>query len=255
MTEPRTTALRHAVGRLPQALGAAARLLAHRPWYPVAALGALLCALGWYGISGERYPARQLPYLASASIPGAALLVAAAVLLARHRADAAGDQETRRRIAEIHALLLEAADDLRDPGATAAGRPEAPAPPVALPGSTLYHRPSCRLVRGKPGAAAVDPALDGRGLSPCPVCLPGPGEDPGTADAAPAAPATPPPSPVPPPTPVPPKGVDRCPAPTSPSTSPSPGWRPAAPPPSPASAWWSATAPRASSTWPRARSR
>ncbi|MFD0428660.1 hypothetical protein ACFQ60_14135 [Streptomyces zhihengii] len=53
-------------------------------WGGIAAAvcGAVLCVLGWYGVSGERTAARQLPYLASATVPGAALLVAGAVLLA-----------------------------------------------------------------------------------------------------------------------------------------------------------------------------
>lgn len=48
-------------------------------WY-VAVLGVPLCVVGWYGVSGERLAARQLPYLASATVPGAALIVAGAVL-------------------------------------------------------------------------------------------------------------------------------------------------------------------------------
>ncbi|MGW3407516.1 hypothetical protein ACWDPI_39775, partial [Streptomyces zhihengii] len=53
-------------------------------WGGIAAAvcGAVLCVLGWYGVSGEPTAARQLPYLASATVPGAALLVAGAVLLA-----------------------------------------------------------------------------------------------------------------------------------------------------------------------------
>lgn len=48
-----------------------------------AACGAVLCVAGWYGVSGERFAARQIPYLASCTVPGAALIVAGAVLLAR----------------------------------------------------------------------------------------------------------------------------------------------------------------------------
>ncbi|MBM7173531.1 hypothetical protein JQK87_35130, partial [Streptomyces sp. G44] len=49
-------------------------------WAACAALagGAVLCVLGWYGVSGERFAERQLPYLASCTVPGAALIVAGA---------------------------------------------------------------------------------------------------------------------------------------------------------------------------------
>ena len=47
-----------------------------------AAVGAVLSVIGWYGVSGERFAERQIPYLASCTVPGAALLVAGAVLLA-----------------------------------------------------------------------------------------------------------------------------------------------------------------------------
>ncbi|WP_246235124.1 hypothetical protein [Streptomyces boluensis] len=134
------------------------------------ALGAALCVLGWYGISGERFTARQVPYLASCTLPGAALLVAGAVLLVggRHALATA-------RVEQLYALLVAA-----DPGA-----PEADAgvhAPVAssadllqVPGGTLYHRADCPLVVGKPAAVPADP--DGGGLTPCPVCEPGPPDD------------------------------------------------------------------------------
>ena len=37
----------------------------------LAGVGAVLCVLGWYQISGQPTVAQQLPYLASATIPGA----------------------------------------------------------------------------------------------------------------------------------------------------------------------------------------
>jgi len=58
-----------------------------RVWFGVivAAAGAALLFLGWYGVSGESSVAEQVPYLASASIPGAALLIVGAVFAARER--------------------------------------------------------------------------------------------------------------------------------------------------------------------------
>ncbi|MFE2430000.1 hypothetical protein ACFXJ5_25035 [Streptomyces sp. NPDC059373] len=128
-------------------------------WVAVAA-GAVLCVLGWYGISGERYVARQLPYLASSTIPGAALIVAGSVLVAA------------RQPREERAEADEAWSTGSEPSAPEPPGPVAVStdPPVRVPGGKLYHRPDCPLVAGKPGAEPVpgrEPVL-----SPCPVCEP-----------------------------------------------------------------------------------
>ncbi|MEU3688931.1 hypothetical protein [Streptomyces narbonensis] len=115
------------------------------------AVGAVLCALGWYGISGERFAERQLPYLASCTVPGAALIVAGAVLVTA-------------------ALLLPAAppDRARPPDTPRTPPPSSDGPLLRVPGGTLAHRQDCPLVAGKAEATeAGDAALD-----PCPVCEP-----------------------------------------------------------------------------------
>jgi hypothetical protein len=162
----------------------------------VALCGVLLCALGWYGVSGERYEARQVPYLASATIPGAALIVAGAVLVVGTRRDGAAavsgpsgsagslglsgssgssvadsDAELRLVMGQLYRLLVEP-----DPGgaslAPSAGL-LADAPWVAVPGGARYHRRDCSLVRGKDGVHAVDATLaHNRDLRPCRVCDP-----------------------------------------------------------------------------------
>jgi hypothetical protein len=71
----------------------------------VAFAGVLLLVLGWYLISGQALAAKQLPYLASASLPGAALLVCGVVV-----ALTGADTEASRRIAELHSLLTEAVE-------------------------------------------------------------------------------------------------------------------------------------------------
>ena len=71
-------------------------------WAALAA-GAVLCVLGWYGVSGERFAERQLPYLASCTIPGAALIIAGAVLLTHGREALAA-----ARVEELYGLLVAA---------------------------------------------------------------------------------------------------------------------------------------------------
>ncbi|MCZ0979143.1 hypothetical protein O1L60_08200 [Streptomyces diastatochromogenes] len=116
-----------------------------------AAGGAVLCALGWYGISGERFAERQLPYLASCTVPGAALIVAGAVL------------------AGAAALLPGRPPEPRPAEPEETPRRPRTAPPAG-PGRDPRARPDCPLVAGKPEAV---PAGDAE-LAPCPVCEPWP---------------------------------------------------------------------------------
>ncbi|MER5435945.1 hypothetical protein [Streptomyces sp. NPDC002588] len=136
-------------------------------WAALAA-GAALCVAGWYGVSGERFAERQLPYLASCTIPGAALIVAGAVLLTHGREHAAF-----ARVEELYGLLVTAGEP--------DGREQSrPAVPVAVsgelrmvPGGTLWHRADCPLVAGKREAVPVDGRLLASGdLVPCPICEP-----------------------------------------------------------------------------------
>ncbi|RFU87078.1 hypothetical protein DY218_08815 [Streptomyces triticagri] len=149
----------------------------------VLAVGAVLCVIGWYGVSGERFTARQIPYLASCSLPGAALIVAGAVLLAQSRNLRAAD-----RVEELYRLLVTSAPDAPDrtgrlPVATSDEL-------VRVPGGTLWHRADCPLAAGKPDVVRLDdggrPAGAGAdetydGLTPCPVCEPDSGPEPATA--------------------------------------------------------------------------
>ncbi|MCX5225311.1 hypothetical protein [Streptomyces sp. NBC_00233] len=124
-----------------------------------AAGGAVLCVLGWYGVSGERFAERQLPYLASCTVPGAALIVAGAIL-----------------VVAAYALPVRPPEP-RGPGAAEDGAaaeetpsPSSAGPPLRVPGGTLAHRPDCPLVAGRPEATEAGDAA----LAPCPVCEPWP---------------------------------------------------------------------------------
>ncbi|MEY9849615.1 hypothetical protein [Streptacidiphilus sp. MAP5-3] len=159
------------------------------------AAGALLCVLGWYGISGERFAERQIPYLASATVPGAALIVAGAVLLARPgaaeeeaRRDRIGeDDRLRRQLALLYDLLVEeatrsqqASGGVSEPAVT---HPGSAAERLAyLPNGRTYHRVGCLLVEGRGDAVPVTPAgARERGLRPCPLCTPDRNAGPGDA--------------------------------------------------------------------------
>src|SRR5262245_2984691 len=135
----------------------------------VAAVGVVLLIVGWYKVSGEADVGRQMPYVVSACLPGAALLVAGAVLIAAERwRDSA--TRTDERVDALYALFTEPAE---------AARPEpVPADPavdghlVTVDGTTRYHRAACPLVAGKPGHDVAATEVNDRNLEPCPVCDP-----------------------------------------------------------------------------------
>ncbi|MFF4801697.1 hypothetical protein ACFY1U_25395 [Streptomyces sp. NPDC001351] len=137
-------------------------------WAALAA-GAVLCVIGWYGISGERYAERQLPYLASCTVPGAALIIAGSVLLTHGRGALAA-----ARVEELHGLLVAAESADADESRQAAALPLAVSGDLLMvPGGTLWHRADCPLVSGKVEAVPVDAKLLQSGeLGPCPICEP-----------------------------------------------------------------------------------
>ena len=124
----------------------------------VAGVGVLLCVLGWYQISGQPTVAQQLPYLASATIPGAALLVVGLVLALR--------TPPQRGVART-----DAANRVR------AGRWQ-------VPDGRYVHAADCPLLDGRTDLITVteiavtemedesaEPALpNGRALADCPLC-------------------------------------------------------------------------------------
>ncbi|MFI6281119.1 hypothetical protein [Streptomyces sp. NPDC050988] len=137
-------------------------------WAALAA-GAVLCVLGWYGISGERFAERQLPYLASCTVPGAALIIAGAVLLTHGRNALAA-----ARVEELYGLLVAADPADADESRQAASAPVAVSGDLLMvPGGTLWHRADCPLVSGKTEALPVDSRVLASGeLDPCPICEP-----------------------------------------------------------------------------------
>lgn len=137
-------------------------------WAALAA-GAVLCVVGWYGISGERYAGRQLPYLASCTVPGAALIVAGSVLLTHGR-----NALATARVEELYGLLVASESADADESRQAAALPLAVSGDLLMvPGGTLWHRADCPLVSGKVEAVPVDAKLLTSGeLGPCPICEP-----------------------------------------------------------------------------------
>ena len=163
------------------AVRATAALREHLGWI-YCATGVLLCALGWYGVSGERYAARQIPYLASATAPGTALIVGGSILLAARRRSARPTPEQERmqsQLALLTHLLTEAAQSAAAEGEAPAAASDGTSWLLAVPGGRTYHRSDCLLVQGRQDPEHL---LNGdaaaRGLRPCPLCEPEPPQPP-----------------------------------------------------------------------------
>lgn len=97
-------------------------------WLPaaLAVIGAMLLFAGYWGVSDSTDPGKQLPHIASATIPGAVLVIAAAVLLLRQEAARARKESAAvgaRLDALVEWLVTASADPA--PGSTPAGESNA----------------------------------------------------------------------------------------------------------------------------------
>lgn len=153
----------------------------------VVGLGLLIIGIGWNGAAGaggevNHVPVvqAQLPWLLSGGFLGLGVVVLGAAMMI---ANAYRESEARTA-ARMEALLEAIERQERRPVAGTRGAPSVDDPtlPGGIPvvrddqvvvGTNSYHRPDCRLVRGRADAElASAAAAAGRGLSPCRVCKP-----------------------------------------------------------------------------------
>lgn len=155
-----------------------------RPWlgWILVAVGGLLMLLGYFGVSREAIPAKQIPYLVSGGIGGMFFAVLGAYFLGTQelRNDSGRLDRLERMVEELHAALLRRADapdpTVAPPAASVNGNGTlAPARKVVtVEGGELFHRPSCSMVEGKDTAALTPATAKKRSLRPCPLCVPVP---------------------------------------------------------------------------------
>ncbi len=146
------------------------------------ALGALVLLVGWFGVSREVLPAKQIPYLVSGGIGGVFLAVLGAYFLGTQemRNDSGRLDRLERMVEELHQALLRRPDapDRPDPGPGAGASSNGSAGParrvVAVAAGELFHRAGCALVEDKDVEELTPAAARKRGLRPCPACSPAP---------------------------------------------------------------------------------
>jgi hypothetical protein len=155
-----------------------------RPWtgWILVGAGALLMLLGWFGVSREAVPAKQIPYLVSGGIGGVFLCVLGAYFLGTQelRNDSGRLDRLERMVEELHQALLRRPDA---PDLTLRHAIEEPATNgsssrarrvAAVEGGDLFHRLDCRMADGKDVEELTPAAARKRGLRPCPACEPAP---------------------------------------------------------------------------------
>lgn len=152
-----------------------------RPWtgWILMGAGALLMLLGWFGVSREALPAKQIPYLVSGGIGGVFLAVLGAYFLGTQelRNDSGRLDRLERMVQELHQALLRRPDApsvLVPDTAHTNGTGSAPRRVAVVDGGELYHRPGCAMVDGKDVSELAPSTARKRGLRPCPACSPVP---------------------------------------------------------------------------------
>jgi hypothetical protein len=150
-----------------------------RPWlgWILIAAGAVLMLVGYFGVSREALPGKQIPYLVSGGIGGMFLAVLGAYFLGTQelRRDSGRLDRLEQMVEELHLALLRRPDA---PDTTAAQGRAAEEPTggarrvVAMEGADLYHRVTCSMVAGKAAKAMTPAAARKQGLEPCPLCTP-----------------------------------------------------------------------------------
>jgi hypothetical protein len=151
-----------------------------RPWlgWILIAAGAGLMLLGYFGVSREAQPAKQIPYLVSGGIGGMFVAVLGAYFLGTQeiRRDSGRLDRLEEMVGDLHGALLRRPDapdvtvlDGSTNGAAVAGPSRRV---VAMEGADLYHRTTCRMVEGKDASSMTPAAAKKAGLAPCPVCTP-----------------------------------------------------------------------------------
>ena len=151
--------------------------------------GFVVIGLAWNGAAGKACVDCQFPYLLSGGFGGLGLVVTGAALLVvsglraerRHLQDALeGTGSGPRAPGATGDVVMPgagadggaAAAQPAATGAVASGATASPADGMVVAGRTTYHRPECRLVKGKSLAVVSVAQAVASGLTPCRICQP-----------------------------------------------------------------------------------
>ena len=165
---PAQTGIRRAASRVLGRTGSRLGLM-------VIAVGLVVIGIGWNGAAGSGGEVNhvpvvqaQLPWLLSGGFLGLGIVILGAAMVIAN-----AYRESEARLSARFEQLLGALE--REPGLAA--KPDAASTSrggqMVVAGSASFHRPDCRLVKGRSEARLIDvsTALD-LGLDPCRICRP-----------------------------------------------------------------------------------
>jgi hypothetical protein len=155
-----------------------------RPWlgWILIGIGALLMLLGYFGVSREALPAKQIPYLVSGGIGGMFLAVLGSYFLGTQelRKDSGRLDKLEDMVTELHQSLLRRPDAPDVTALASSGNGTASTSPArkvfTVEDADLFHRRECSMVEGKDAAEITPAAARKQGLRPCPLCTPAPAQ-------------------------------------------------------------------------------
>jgi len=140
-------------------------------------LGIVAILLGWLGAARTPFGFEQTPYLISGGILGLALVVSGGFVYfgywqsLRIRESRRQNEDLTAAVGRLEALLGNAAGDgVIGVGPTNGAGGVRGARFVATAQGSMFHRPDCTVVEGRPNLRTVDP--DREDLAPCQICDP-----------------------------------------------------------------------------------
>jgi hypothetical protein len=131
--------------------------------------GFMAIVLGWVGMARSAAADEQLPFIVSGGMGGVGLVTfgVGVLLVAQIRTE-------RQQLTAVLEVMASAV--LKITGGAIAPEEETgpvPADTLVVAGPSTFHRPECKLVRGKPGLDRLTiQVARSTGLSPCRVCDP-----------------------------------------------------------------------------------
>lgn len=145
----------------------------------IIALGLIVIGIGWNGAAGaggevNHVPVvqAQLPWLLSGGFLGLGVVILGAAMMIANAYRETEARNAARMDAILEALERTGGSNEAAAAVAAASRPGAVAE-LVVAGTASYHRPDCRLARGRADAEVIPVAVAvERGLSACRVCKP-----------------------------------------------------------------------------------
>ncbi|HEV2685903.1 MAG TPA: hypothetical protein VGW79_04645 [Actinomycetota bacterium] len=134
-------------------------------------IGIPLIILGWYGAAHTPYTFEQIPYMISGGLLGLALTILGGLFYFAYWMTRQV-HETRRQSDQTEQVYrrIERIMSSNGHGADGSVMSSTPAMFVASARGSMFHRPDCVVVKGRPDVRAV--TGEEKGLRPCKICDP-----------------------------------------------------------------------------------